>query len=307
MDLTSDEFSVKCKQNVCSKGPLITDNTTGEVLCGSCGLVLIEKVEDTGSESRIHDMEEYMTKSRTGRGVSLAMYDMGLPTVISSGGKDASGKFLSSYTKNTFHRLKLWDKRSKSRSTDRNLKIAFITLDALKTKLAIPDMVIEKTAYIYRKALSMKISRGRSITSLTCAALYAACRQTDTPRTLHDIAQAGNINKKNLSRSYRDLIKTLDLKVRPFDSSEFITRISSEVDISEKTQRGALNIISQAVEKEISAGKNPLALAAAALYISCVLNQERKKQADIAKASGITAVTIRNRSMTLRRDLGIKT
>lgn len=302
----SDEFSVKCKQNICSKGPLITDNTAGEVLCGSCGLVLIEKVEDTGPESRIHDMEEYMTRSRTGRGVSLAMYDMGLPTVISSEGKDASGNFLSSYTKYTFNRLRLWDKRSKSRSTDRNLKIAFITLDALKTKLAIPDMVIEKTAYIYRKALSMKISRGRSITGLTCAALYAACRQTDTPRTLHDIAQAGNINKKNLSRSYRDLIKILDLKVKPFDSSEFITRISSEVGISEKTQRDALNIISQATEKEISAGKNPMGLAAAALHISCVLNEERKKQADIAKASGITAVTIRNRSMALRKDLGIK-
>ena len=306
MDFTSDEFSLKCKQNICSKGPLISDNTTGEVLCGSCGLVLIEKVEDSGPESRSHDMEEYMTRSRTGAGVSLAMYDMGLPTVISSEGKDASGNFLSSYTKYTFNRLRLWDRRSKYRSTDRNLKIAFTNLDALKTKLAIPDMVIEKTAYIYRKALSMKISRGRSITSLMCAALYAACRQTDTPRTLHDIARAGNINKKNLSRSYRDLIKTLDLKVRPFDSSEFITRISSEAGISEKTQRDALNIISQAVEKEISAGKNPMGLAAAALYISCVLNQERRNQADIAKASGITAVTIRNRSVALRKDLGIK-
>lgn len=306
MELTSDEFSLKCRQNICSKGPLVTDNTTGEVLCGSCGLVLIEKVEDTGPESRTHDMEQYMTRSRTGAGVSLAMYDMGLPTVISAEGKDASGKFLSSYTKNTFNRLKLWDKRSKSRSKDRNLKIAFIALDALKTKLAIPDMVIEKTAYIYRKALNMKITRGRSITGLLCAALYAACRQTDTPRTLHDIAQAGNINKKNLSRSYRDLIKILELKVRPFDSSEFITRISSEVGISQKTQRDALNIISQATEKEISAGKNPMALAAAALHISCVLNEERKKQADIAKASGITAVTIRNRSMALRKDLGIK-
>ena len=306
MDLTSDEFSVKCRQNICSKGPLITDNTTGEVLCGSCGLVLIEKVEDTGPESRTHDMGEYLTKSRTGTGVSLAMYDMGLPTVISSGGKDASGNFLSSYTKNTFNRLKLWDRRSKSRSTDRNMKIAFITLDALKTKLAIPDMVIEKTAYIYRKVVNRKMTRGRAINSLICASLYAACRQTDTPRTLYDIAQTGNISKKNLSRSYRDLIKTLDLKVQPFDSSEFITRISSEVGISEKTQRDALNIISQAVEKEISAGKNPMGLAAAALHISCVLNEERKKQADIAKASGITAVTIRNRSMALRKDLGIK-
>ncbi|MGI0041566.1 MAG: transcription initiation factor IIB, partial [Nitrosopumilaceae archaeon] len=127
---------------------------------------MIEKVEDTGPESRTHDMGEYLTKSRTGTGVSLAMYDMGLPTVISSGGKDASGNFLSSYTKNTFNRLKLWDRRSKSRSTDRNMKIAFIILDALKTKLAIPDMVIEKTAYIYRKVVNRKMTRGRAINSL---------------------------------------------------------------------------------------------------------------------------------------------
>lgn len=296
----------KCKEVRCVKGPLITDNFSGEVLCGSCGLVLVEKVEDSGPESRIHDMEEYMSKTRTGTGFSLALYDMGLATIISSQGKDASGNFLSSDTKRTFSRLRIWDKRSKSRSKGRNLQSAFIILDALKTKLAIPDVVIEKTAYIYRKALAMKISKGRTIASLLCACLYAACRQTDTPRTLNDISQAGNINKKSLSRSYRNLIKTLDLKLQPFDSSEFIARISSKVGISEKTRRDALNILSQAQEKEISAGKNPIGLAAAALYISCMMNMEKKNQEAMAKASGVTAVTIRSRSMALRKDLGIK-
>ena len=301
----SEEIFKKCKEVKCVMGPLITDNFSGEVLCGSCGLVLIEKSEDSGSEVRIHDMEEFMTRSRTGTGLSLAMHDMGLPTVISSENKDALGKFLSGDTKNTFSRLRIWDKRSRSGSKDRTLRSAFILLDAMKTKLAIPDMVIEKTAYIYRKALNRKISKGRSITSLIGASLYAACRQTDTPRTLHDIANAANINKKILSRSYRNLIKSLDLKLQPFDSSEFITRISEEARISEKTRRDALNILSKAMEKEISAGKNPLGLAAAALYVSCLVNKEKKNQEVIAKAAGITAVTIRNRSISLRKELGI--
>jgi len=290
----------------CTQGPLITDGVLGEIVCGSCGLVLVEKVEDSALESRIHDVEEYLDKSRTGSGSTLAMHDMGLTTVIGTENKDASGNFLSSDMKNRFKRLRLWNTRSESRPTDRNLKMAFTILNTIKTKLAIPDMVIEKAAYIYRKAIVKKLTRGRSISGLIHASLYAACRETDTPRTLRDIAHAGNLTKKNLATSYRNLIKILDLNLKPYDPSEFITRISSQVGISEKTRRDALNILSKAAEKEISVGKNPVSLAAASLYLSCMMNHEEKNQDDIAKASGVTAVTIRNRVRSLRKDLKIK-
>ena len=285
---------------------MITDNVLGEVICGSCGLVLLEKEQDSGSESKSFDVEEFLTKSRTGAGLSLAMYDKGLTTVIGPYDKDATGNSLSVYMKNTFHRLRIWDNRSKSRSTNRSLRSAFILLDSMKAKLGIPDLVIEQAAYIYRKAMTSRIIMGRSAASMICASLYAACRESDTPRTLNDIASVGNMTKKNISRSYRKLLNTLDLKLRSFDSSEFITRLSTEVGTSEKTRRDALNILSRAVEKEISAGKNPMGLAAAALYISCIINGERKNQQTIAHAAGITAVTIRNRSASLRKDLGIK-
>jgi len=290
----------------CTQGPLITDGVLGEIVCGSCGLVLVEKVEDSALESRIHDVEEYLDKSRTGSGSTLAMHDMGLTTVIGTENKDASGNFLSSDMKNRFKRLRLWNTRSESRPTDRNLKMAFTILNTIKTKLAIPDMVIEKAAYIYRKSIVKKLTRGRSISGLIHASLYAACRETDTPRTLRDIAHAGNLTKKNLATSYRNLIKILDLNLKPYDPSEFITRISSQVGISEKTRRDALNILSKAAEKEISVGKNPVSLAAASLYLSCMMNHEEKNQDDIAKASGVTAVTIRNRVRSLRKDLKIK-
>ncbi len=285
---------------------MITDNVSGEEVCSRCGLVLMEKIECSGPEYTTHDLSEFMTKTRSGAGQSLAMFDMGLSTIIDSINKDATGNSLSSYMKSTFGRLRVWDSRSKSKLTNNSLKRAFLILNKLKTELGIPDGVVEKAAYLYRKAMISKITRGRSSAGMICASLYAACREADTPRTLNDIAHAGNIKRKDLSKSYRNLIKTLDLKLKPYDSSEFITRISSEVGISEKTRRDALDLLSKVVEKEISAGKNPMGLAAAALYLSCMKNDERKNQADIANAAGVTSVTIRNRIESLRKELGIK-
>ncbi|MGI0073548.1 MAG: transcription initiation factor IIB [Nitrosotalea sp.] len=288
-------------------GPLITDNISGEVACGSCGLVLIERGEDRGQENPTYDMEAFLSKSRTGAGTSLAIHDRGLFTSIDSQNKDASGNTLSGNMKYTIERLRKWDNRSKSTSVNRTFISVFIVFDSVRIKLSIPEPVIEEAAYIYRKAVSLKLTKGRNSKALACASLYVACREHDTPRTLRDIAKAGNIRRKELSRSYRILVEDLDLKLRPFDSSEFISRISNEVGISEKARRGALDLLSRLTELEISAGKNPMALAGSALYLSCVLNDEKKSQGDIAKAADVTAMTIRNRIQHLRKEFRIDT
>ena len=48
------------------------------------------------------------------------------------------------------------------------------------------------------------------------------------------------------------------------------------------------------------AGKDPMGLAAAALYLACVSNGEIRSQKDISLAAGVTEVTIRNRCVGLR-------
>ena len=302
----SDIFYKKCRIDDCTKGPLVTDNATGEVLCGHCGLVLVEKSEDSGPEFRRYDLEEYLENTRTGGSTSLTLHDRGLSTVIGSSNKDASGHLLTTDQKWTFKRLRIWDHRSQARGNDRPLIKAFTILDTLKAKLAIPDMVAEDAAYIFRKAINKKMTTGRSISALICASLYAACREANIPRTLNDISEAANVKKKLLTRNYRLLVESLDLKVQPYTSSEFLTKISTEVGISEKTRRDALELLSKIQQRELSAGKNPVGLAAASLYLSCLINGESKTQDDIAKASGVTAVTIRNRCSSLRKVLGIQ-
>jgi transcription initiation factor TFIIB len=285
----------------CGKNSMLTDNVTDEMFCGGCGFVISERVEDSGPEWRSLSKDEYNDRSRTGSPTSLAIHDRGLATIIDHANRDVTGKPLSASMKNTIKRLRTWDSRSQAHeSVDRNFRQAFSDLGRLKDKLALSDALIEKTAYIYRKALDKGLVRGRSIPGVIAAALYAACRDSGTPRTLHDVSSAINIKKKEVSRCYRLILRELDLKMPVEDPIKCMSRIVSKAELSEKIKRGALAILNDASKMEITAGKHPMAIAAAALYLSCVMNGENTTQKVIAMAAGVTEVTIRNRYKGLK-------
>ena len=287
----------------CGKGEMVTDSTTGERFCGKCGFVVSEKSQESGPEWRAFTQDESGNRARTGAPTSLTMHDMGLATIINPINKDASGKPLTASMKSTIERLRTWDSRSQVHEpVDRNFRQAFSELNRLKDKLAISDSVMEKAAYIYRKALEKGLVRGRSISALIAAALYAACRDTETPRTLKDVGEAGNIKRKDIARCYRLLVKELELVMPVVDSVQCVARIASRLGITEKTKRYATKVLKVAQEHEESAGKDPMGLAAAALYLSCVKNGEDITQRDIAEAANVTEVTIRNRYKGLKID-----
>ena len=294
----------KCPR--CAKGTLVTDSDTGEKFCSKCGFVLTEKVSESGPEWRSFSKEEHDGRSRAGVPTSLAMHDMGLATIIGPTNKDATGKPLSASMKSTIERLRTWDSRSQVHEPiDRNFRQAFSELDRLKDKLAVGDAVVEKAAYIYRKALEKGLVRGRSISALIASALYAACRDTETPRTLKDVGNASNIKRKDIARCYRLLLRELSLKMPVVNPVNCVSRIASIAGLSEKTKREATKILRTAEELKISAGKDPMGLAAAALYVSCVTNGENKTQRDVAEAAGVTEVTIRNRYKGLKIALNL--
>ncbi|KAG2478681.1 MAG: Transcription initiation factor IIB [Nitrosopumilales archaeon] len=290
----------------CAKGKMVTDNESGEMFCSGCGFVLSEKLQESGPEWRSFTQDEHGDRARAGAPTSLTMHDMGLATIINPLNKDASGKPLTATMKSTIERLRTWDSRSQVHEpVDRNFRQAFSELNRLKDKLALADAVIEKAAYIYRKALEKGLVRGRSISALMAAALYAACRDTGTPRNLKDVELVANIKRKDIARCYRLLVKELDLKMPVTDSIQCVARIASRIGIAEKTKRYAVRVLTDAKKNEISAGKDPMGLAAAALYLSCVKNGDDKTQRDIAEAANVTEVTIRNRYKGLKELLNI--
>ena len=287
----------------CGKRKIVTDENSGELFCAFCGFVINDKIEDTGAEWRAFSNEE-SNRNRVGPGTSLTMHDMGLSTVIGAANKDSTGKPLSASMKSTIERLRTWDSRTQAHSSsDRNLRQALNEMDKLQDKLALADAVIEKAAYIYRKAMEKKLVRGRSIQGLVAACLYAACRNTETPRTLDDVAKGINIRRKDVARCYRLLYRELEFKMPVVDPVKVVSRIASIVELREKSKRKAVDILNQAKKIGIVAGKDPMGMAAAALYIACIASGEVKSQKQISIASGVTEVTIRNRCAGLRKML----
>ena len=283
----------------CGKTRIITDEETGETFCGKCGFVITDRVENSGPERTFSD--NTANKSRTGDRTSLTRHDQGLSTIINPLNKDSSGNPLSTSMKSSIKRLRIWDSRSRTKnSTDRNLQHALGELLKMKEKLSLSDPIVEKAAYIYRKALEKKLVRGRSISALIAATLYAACRESGTPRTLNDVSSSINITRKNLAICYRLIVKELDLKMPVVDSVQCIARIASQIGLSEKTKRHAMKILNKAEQNKIVSGKDPMGLAASALYLASLETGENTTQKTLALAAGVTEVTIRNRCKSLK-------
>jgi transcription initiation factor TFIIB len=291
---------------LCSPGPhLVSDPESGEILCSKCGLVSSDRVPESRAEWRTFDSEGSERK-RTGSPTSLAYHDMGLSTIIGKENKDSSGRQLDASVSTTIQRLRTWDFRTKAQSsTHRGLIRAFNELGGLKDKLGLSDAIMEKTAYVYRKAQERSLVRGRSSSSILAAAIYAACREMGASRTLKDIAAGTDVKRKDISRSYRILVLELDIKVPLVDPMKCIVKIANQAGISEKTKRAAMKTMNDLVKMEISAGKLPMGLAATVLYMSCLKNGENKTQKDIADAAGVTEVTIRNRFKDLKSRLDL--
>ena len=288
----------------CGRRPMVTDPARGEMVCGFCGFVVKEKMEEAGPEWRAFSKEELEERSRAGAPTSLTMPDMGLSTQIGREGTDASGKALTGGVRTAMERLRIWDIRSRAHSSvDRNLRQAFSELDGMADKLSISGVVAERAAYTYRKAVERGLVKGRSISMMIAASVYAACREAGIPRTLKDVAAASGVRKKEIARCYRLLFNELELQMPVMDPAKCISRIASMAGASERTKRRAIEILKKAMESGRSAGKDPTGLAAAALYMACVLEGEKRTQREIVEAAGITEVTIRNRCNGLEKEV----
>ncbi|MEM1514832.1 MAG: transcription initiation factor IIB [Candidatus Bathyarchaeia archaeon] len=294
----------KCPE--CGGTNLISDPDTGEVICSNCGLVVQESIINKGPEWRAFTQEEKKSRSRVGIPISFSVHDKGLSTSIDNIDRDALGRKLPLNARLQMWRLKKWQIRSRVHSSiDRNLAQAMTEIDRLSDKLAIPLAVKEKAAIIYRKALEQGLVRGRSIAAIAAAALYAACRLSGTPRNLKEIAEASLVGRKDIARCYRLLLRELNLSIPVTDPMIYIPKIAEKASIPGHVQTLALKILHETRQKLISAGKDPVGLAAAALYIAANLAGEKKTQKEIADAAGVTEVTVRNRYKTLRRQLNL--
>ncbi|MCU4718924.1 transcription initiation factor IIB [Halapricum hydrolyticum] len=297
------------EQEVCPEcgGPLVTDEERGETVCDHCGLVVEEDEIDRGPEWRAFDAAEKDQKSRVGAPTTTMMHDKGLSTNIGWQNKDAYGRSLNASQREKMQRLRTWNERFRTRdSKERNLKQALGEIDRMASALGLPENVRETASVIYRRALQEDLLPGRSIEGVATAALYAAARQASVPRSLDEMTTVSRVDKTELTRTYRYIVRELGLEIKPADPESYVPRFASDLDLSDEVERTARRLIEAAREEGILSGKSPVGIAAAAIYAAALLSNQRVTQSQVSEVADISEVTIRNRYKELLESDGVR-
>ncbi|OWP55256.1 MAG: transcription initiation factor IIB [Thermoplasmatales archaeon B_DKE] len=298
-----DEIT-KCPE--CGSTQLVRDYERGELVCNNCGIVIDDSYIDQGPEWRAFDSEQNDSRARAGSPMTFTIHDKGLSTDISWKNKDSYGKSIPTRNRAQLYRLRKWQKRIKvSNAAERNLSQALQELERMASNLSIPNDVRETAAVIYRKAVKQNMIRGRSIEGVVAGSIYAACRITNVPRTLEEIASVTRVKKKEIGRTYRIMSRYLKLNIMPSKPDDYINRFCSRLKLSMDARKKATEILKLARDNDLTSGKGPTGVAAAAIYIASLMTGERRTQRAVAEVAGVTEVTIRNRYKELTEKLSI--
>ena len=290
----------KCPE--CAGINLFWNKDKGEIICKDCGLVIEDKMVDFSQEWREFDSDEADKKRRTGAPMTYTQYDQGLGTEV---GQKADLYKLASRDKNKFFRLRKWQYRI-STAIERNLKLALAELKRVSSYLKLPKSVEEEAARIYTLAVQRGLVRGRSMESVVAGSLYASCRRHDVPRTLDELSEASGIEKKEVGRTYRFVTRELGITILPSNPADYIARFATSLKLTAETQSKAIELLERAQKAELTSGRGPTGIAAAALYVATLLHGEKRTQREVADVAGVTEVTIRNRYKELLEELNLE-
>ena len=234
------------------------------------------------------------------------IHDKGLSTEIGWKNRDYNNKRLPKKRGAQVYRMRQWQNRIRfSNSTERNIMVASKEITTIGAKLNLPESIKESAMVIYRLAANKSLVRGRSIEAVVAFSIYAACRLADNPRSLDEIAEYSDQNRKQIGRTYRFLKRKLKVKLNQTKPQDYVDRLCSELGLSRETKFYSLDIIAKATEAGLVSGRGPLGIAASSTYLASRIYGEKRTQKEIAQITGVTEVTIRNRYKEMIKKLNI--
>lgn len=269
----------------CGTTNIIEDSQTRELVCSECGLVINKRTLRRGREWRSYSTKEFMERSRAGAPVSPTRIGYGLDTRLS-------------YTKRartrSTRRLKLAKRHSRSKMERRVIPALFM-IKAISEQLNLPTQTVEDAAILYRKASSAGLVKGRSMEAMVAAIVYASCRRTEVPRKLLEVASFFKLKEKEVSRSFRFLFRKLGIRIPPPRPEIYVPRICSDLRLPQSIATMAMRVLKVARQVGATLGRQPVAVAAGAVYLASQKVGRHRTQRELAGAAGVTEVTVRSR------------
>ncbi|MBM3896031.1 MAG: transcription factor IIB [Thaumarchaeota archaeon] len=294
------EIQTSCPE---CKSSLIDDIQSGELICSTCGIVVAEQMADYGPETRSTNLEDKMRLARATGQTTYSQHDLGITTEISISTKDFSGKTISSQVANQMYNLRKWQQRVRvSSPRERRLSNVLSKIGETCENVSLSKNVLETASMIYRNLDGKVEVKGKSVTSISAATVYMACKQCNVVRSLEEICkgvcQPKDVKAKTklAARYYRTLVMELGTDTAPvLTMDKYISKIANLTKTDVRVERIALEIAQKTKNNNLADGKAPNGIAAAYLYVASILLGQSVLQRDVSSVAGVTEVTIRNR------------
>jgi len=294
------EIQTSCPE---CKSSLIDDVQSGELICSTCGIVVAEQMADYGPETRSTNLEDKMRLARATGQTTYSQHDLGITTEISISTRDFSGKTISSQVANQMYNLRKWQQRVRvSSPRERRLSNVLSRIGETCENVSLSKNVLETASMIYRNLDGKVEVKGKSVTSISAATVYMACKQCNVVRSLEEICrgvcQPKDVKAKTklAARYYRTLVMELGTDTAPvLTMDRYISKIANLTKTDVRVERLALEISQKTKNNNLADGKAPNGIAAAYLYVASILLGQSVLQRDVSSVAGVTEVTIRNR------------
>lgn len=294
------EIQTSCPE---CKSSLIDDVQSGELICSTCGIVVAEQMADYGPETRSTNLEDKMRLARATGQTTYSQHDLGITTEISISTRDFSGKTISSQVANQMYNLRKWQQRVRvSSPRERRLSNVLSRIGETCENVSLSKNVLETASMIYRNLDGKVEVKGKSVTSISAATVYMACKQCNVVRSLGEICrgvcQPKDVKAKTklAARYYRTLVMELGTDTAPvLTMDKYISKIANLTKTDVRVERLALEIAQKTKNNNLADGKAPNGIAAAYLYVASILLGQSVLQRDVSSVAGVTEVTIRNR------------
>ncbi len=326
-------LNLMCRE--CKEDPpnIVEDFSAGDTICGSCGLVLGDRIVDTRSEWRTftNDDQNNDDPSRVGDGANPLLNGAQLQTDIAFvGGASAKSRDLSRTQNKATH-----DKSTKT------LLAAYKEIGSLCDGIGIPKNVSDTAKHLFKITVDENAFRGKSQETVIAGCIFIACRQCKVPRTFREIFDLTKVSKPEIGRVFKALEKFFNGRnektnaaiveaggkrilsylmtlifftilimvglgipdpngsgfnaaVESTTPKDLCLRFCSQLNLSQKCTTLSQDIAIRAETTGDLAGRSPISTAAACIYMASYLAGEARTAKDVSIVAGVSDGTIRN-------------
>ncbi|KAJ5239477.1 hypothetical protein N7468_004096 [Penicillium chermesinum] len=288
-----------CKE--CAENPPNLIYSDADTICGSCGLVLADRGIDEHSEWRTfsNDDQNNDDPSRVGDAMNPLLNGDQLETSIASG---ATGRSRDLY--------RAQNKQSNEKA-NKALLAAYKEIGALCDGWGIQKNVADTAKYLYKLVDDEKALKGKSQEVIIAGCIFIACRQCKVPRTFNEIFNVTKVSRTQIGRIYKTLEKFFMSKNVPRTSafadtqepsytatsstkpSDLCNRFCNMLELPYSVTNASSTLADRVTAKGYLAGRSPLSIVAACIYMASYLMGNGKSAKDISQVVGVSDGTIR--------------